>query len=98
MNGTHLTGGTLKVSKQVNPALAYLTATLTDVVVESYQAGSGGNGQVPVDRVSMVLSKVAAEYRHINPDGTLGAPNTAVYDSQAMVQATPSTAGSATTC
>lgn len=69
----------------------YLTITLTDAVISSYQeSGTSGDGATPMEQVLCAFGKIQLEYRPVNADGSLGAPVSATYDTK---KARPSKAG-----
>lgn len=58
----------------------YLTITLTDAVLSSYQqSGTSGDGGTPMEQVLCAFGKIHLEYRPVNADGSLGAPVSATY-------------------
>jgi type VI secretion system secreted protein Hcp len=62
----------------------YLTITLEDVMVSSYQCGghAGGGDSIPGDQFSISFAKINFEYKPQKDDGTLDAGVTFKYDLQ----------------
>jgi type VI secretion system secreted protein Hcp len=52
--------------------LPFLTYTLSDVLVSSYETEASVLDQPPVDQVSLHFGKIEVEYRPQQPDGALG--------------------------
>ncbi|HEY3853914.1 MAG TPA: type VI secretion system tube protein Hcp [Verrucomicrobiae bacterium] len=64
---------------------AYLTWTLSNVFVSSYNTGgSGGSDAIPMDSFSLSFSKVVVSYKPQNNDGSLGAAVPGGFDLQTM--------------
>ena len=83
-SGKHLETAVLTARKSGGQQVEFLTLTLTDVLVSSYQtAGSETADTVPMDQVSLNFTKIKFEYKVQNPDGTLGAPISAGWDIKA---------------
>jgi len=86
--GTHLNSATIHVRQPLGGLeTEYLTYTLTDVTITSFSTSDDGSA-APQDSIQLTFGQVAESYRPINPDGSLGAANTAQYD-----QATASSSG-----
>jgi type VI secretion system secreted protein Hcp len=79
-NGKGLKEATLTCRKAGGDQQEYLTITLSEVMVSSYQDGGSSGALVPMDQFSLAYSKIKMEYKPQNPDGTLGAPTTAGWD------------------
>jgi type VI secretion system secreted protein Hcp len=60
-------------------ALEFLTFSLSDVLVSSYQTG-GSEAEPPVDAVSFNFAKIQIEYKQIQQGGKLGASSKAGWD------------------
>lgn len=83
-DGEHIKKAILTCRKAGKEQQEYLKITLSDLIVSSYQTGgSGGDGIVPVDQVSLNFSKIEYEYKEQKPDGTLGGATKAGYDLKA---------------
>ena len=92
--GKHLNSATIHVRKASGDLeTEYVTYTLTNVFITSFSISEGG-GDVPTDTIHLTFGRVTESYRPINPDGSLGAANTAQYD---QVTATSDGAGSLAT-
>lgn len=75
-NGGHQTKATLVVRKAGGKAgqQDYLTYTLGEIFVESYQiSGSSGGDDYPTESVSFACGQVSFDYKMQKPDGTLDA-------------------------
>jgi len=82
--GEHIKGATFQVCRTSadGSSQCYLTITLSDVMVSSYQTGSEG-GSAPIDQFSLNFSKIEFEYKPQKADGSLDAPVIATYDVKA---------------
>lgn len=76
--GKHLTKATLFVRKQGGNQEDYLTVKLTDVLVSSYQVGSGD--PIAQESFSLNFGKIEYEYKPQNADGSLGAKVSTGWD------------------
>jgi type VI secretion system secreted protein Hcp len=73
--GTHIKKGVLVCRKAGGEQQEFLTVTLTDLLVSSYQTGGSGHSDiVPVDQVSLNFAKIEMEYKPQDAKGGLGAP------------------------
>src|SRR5262249_57978861 len=74
--GSHLNSATIHVRQvQGGTATEYLTYTLRDVTISSFATNdSGGASQ---DTIRLHFGSASDWYAPINPDGSLGAANTA---------------------
>jgi type VI secretion system secreted protein Hcp len=59
--------------------LEFLTITLTDVVITSYEVNANADGG-PVDEVSLAFAAISVDYREPNPDGSPGEVTHAEWD------------------
>jgi type VI secretion system secreted protein Hcp len=82
VSGQHIPSAVLTVRKAGGEQQEYMTITLRDVVISSYQQSSGGD-VVPTDQISLNFSRIEFEYRPQNPDGSLGSPVKAGWDLKA---------------
>jgi type VI secretion system secreted protein Hcp len=72
-SGKHLKSAVLTGRKAGKGQLEFLTFSLSDLLVSSYQAaGSEGDEVRPMDAVSLNFSKIEVEYKHQGADGKLG--------------------------
>ena len=61
----------------------FLKWRFTDVLITSYQtAGDVTTGALPADHASLKFSRIEVEYSPVKPDGTLGTPVKAGWDSK----------------
>lgn len=82
--GKHIKSARLAARRAGPGQLDYLTFTLLDVLVTSYQTGgSEGSGLVPVDQVSLAFAKIEVEYKAQKPNGTLVVAGQFKYDLKA---------------
>jgi type VI secretion system secreted protein Hcp len=51
----------------------FLTFSLGDVLVSSYQTGAAASDEPPMDSVSLNFSRIEVEYKEQKADGSLGA-------------------------
>jgi type VI secretion system secreted protein Hcp len=73
--GEHLKAAKLTVRKAGGDQHEYLTVTMTDCLVSSYQTGgSEGSSILPLDQISLNFAKVETEFKPQKDDGTLGSP------------------------
>lgn len=80
-SGQHLKQAVLTARKSGGTQADFLTLTMIDVLVSSYQiAGSETAETVPMDQVSLNFSKIQFEYKMQRPDGSLDAPVTSGWD------------------
>jgi type VI secretion system secreted protein Hcp len=71
-SGQHIKSAVLTGRRGGGAQLEFLTFSLSDVLVTSYQTG-GSEAGPPVDALSLNFSKIQIEYKEIQPDGKLGA-------------------------
>ena len=79
-SGKHFKSAVLTARKSGKPQLEFLTFSLSDVLVSSYQAAGVEGEVVPSDSASLNFSKIQVEYKQQNPDGSLGASIKAGWD------------------
>jgi type VI secretion system secreted protein Hcp len=72
-SGKHFTEAVLVNRKAGENPLEYLTITMTDVLVTSYQTGGSGGEDKLTENVSLNFAKVKKEYKAQNADGSAGA-------------------------
>lgn len=83
-NGEHIKKAVLVARKAGKDQQEYLKITLSDLLVSSYQTGgSGHNGVLPSDQISLNFSKIEFEYKEQKEDGTLGGTTKGTYDVKA---------------
>jgi len=83
-SGKHISKATLTARKSGGTQVEFLTLTLTDVLISSYQiAGSESSDTVPLDQVSLNFSKVEFKYVPQSASGAPGTPVTVSWDIRA---------------
>jgi type VI secretion system secreted protein Hcp len=83
--GEHIKKAQLFARKAGKTQQTFLTVTLSDVLVSSYQtSGSGASDVLPIDSVALNFAKVEVEYKPQNADGSLGGAQKAGYDLKQM--------------
>jgi type VI secretion system secreted protein Hcp len=78
--GDHFKAAIITVRKAGGAQQEYLTITLNDVYISSYQVGGSGNGQLPMETCSLNYSKIVQEYKEQKADGSLGGSVKLGYD------------------
>jgi type VI secretion system secreted protein Hcp len=79
-SGKHFKDAVLTARKAGKQQQEFLTLSLSDVLVSSYQT-SGAEGEVvPSEAVSLNFSKIQVEYKPQKPDGSLGQSIKAGWD------------------
>jgi type VI secretion system secreted protein Hcp len=79
-SGQHFTSAVLTAQRQGKEPQEYLTFTLGDLMVSSYQIAAPAEQPLPADQVSFSFSRIEMAYRPQRPDGTLDAPVSAGWD------------------
>jgi type VI secretion system secreted protein Hcp len=79
-SGKHFKSAVLTARKAGKGQQEFLTFSLSDVLVSSYQTGGAEGEVVPGDSVSLNFSKIQVEYKQQNPDGSLGTSIKAGWD------------------
>ena len=78
--GQHIKKGTLTCRKAGGDQQEYMTVTLSDLLVSSYQTGGSKGEVVPVDQISLNFAKIEVEYKPQDDTGKVGAPVKTGYD------------------
>jgi type VI secretion system secreted protein Hcp len=78
-SGKHIKSATLTGRRAGKSELEFVTITLSDVRVSSFQDGGSIDG-APLDQVTLNFAKVEFGQRAGNPDGTLAAPLVQAWD------------------
>ncbi len=79
--GEHIKKAVLTCRKAGKEQQEFLTVTMSDLLVSSYQTGgSGQGGIVPSDQISLNFSKIEFDYKEQKADGTLGGSVKAGYN------------------
>lgn len=83
-SGEHIKEAKLVCRKAGTTQQEYLTITLNDLLVSSYQTGgSAGSSMVPVDQISLNFAQVKVEYKEQDAKGNLAGAATAGWDLKA---------------
>jgi type VI secretion system secreted protein Hcp len=72
-SGKHFKSAVFTARKAGKPAAEFLTFSLSDVLVSSYQTGGSEGEVVPIDTAALNFSKIQVEYKMQKADGSLGA-------------------------
>ena len=72
-SGQHISKATLVCRKAGEEQQEYLTITLSDVLVSSFQTGGSAGDIIPVDQVSLNFAKIEKDYKVQDEKGKLGA-------------------------
>ena len=81
--GEHFKNAVLTVRHTGASPAEFLKWRFTDVLISSYQtAGDVATGALPADHASLNFSKIEVAYSPVKPDGTLGTPVKAGWDSK----------------
>ena len=73
-NGQHIAKGVLVARKAGEEQQEYMTITLSDLLVSSYQTGGSSGDIIPVDQISLNFSKIEYEYKPQDAKGKVGPP------------------------
>ncbi|MBS1812092.1 MAG: type VI secretion system tube protein Hcp [Acidobacteria bacterium] len=80
-NGEHIKKAVLVCRKAGKEQQEFMTVTMSDLLVSSFQTGGSGHGDIlPTDQISLNFAKIEFEYKEQKPDGTLGGAVKAGYD------------------
>ena len=79
-SGKHFKSAVLTAQRPGGEPQDYLTITLGDLMVSSYQIEAPDGQTWPVDRVALSFARIEMAYRPQRPDGTVDAPVTAGWD------------------
>lgn len=86
-SGQHLKQAKLSAVRAGAKQAEFLTITLNEVLVTSYQTGGSEAAEiVPMDQVSLNFAKLRMEYRGQKADGSLDAPIVAGWDVKTNVK------------
>lgn len=79
--GQHFKKAVLTCRKAGDKQQEFMTITMTDCMISSYQSGAaGGTESIPIEQISLNFTKMEYEYREQKPDGTLGGAIKSGYD------------------
>jgi type VI secretion system secreted protein Hcp len=85
--GQHIKKAVLNCRKAGGKQEEYLSVTMSDLLVSSYQTGgSAGGDVVPTDQISLNFSKIEFDYKEQKPDGSMGGSVKAGYDVKANIK------------
>lgn len=80
-NGEHIKKAVLVCRKAGKEQQEFMTVTMSDLLVSSFQTGGSGHGDIlPTDQISLNFAKIEFEYKEQKADGTLGGAVKAGYD------------------
>lgn len=79
-SGKHFKDAVLTARKAGKEQQEFLTLSLSDVLVSTYQTGGAEGEVVPSESVSLNFSKIQVEYKPQKPDGSLGQSIKAGWD------------------
>ncbi len=83
-NGEHIKKATLVCRKAGKEQQEFMTVTMSDLLISSFQTGGSGHGDIlPTDQISLNFAKIEFEYKEQKADGTLGGAVKAGYDLKA---------------
>jgi type VI secretion system secreted protein Hcp len=85
-SGKHFKTAVLTGRKAGKGQADYLTFSLSDVLVSSYQTGSGASAEPPVDSVALSFGKIQVEYKEQKADGSFGETVKVGWDRKANKQ------------
>lgn len=77
-NGEHIPKAILVARKAGKEQQEYLKITLSDLLVSGYH--TSGNGQLPVEEISINFGKIEVEYKEQKQDGSLAGVVKGGYD------------------
>lgn len=78
-SGTHIKSAVLTCRRSSKAALEFLTITLSDVVVASYELDSSDDGP-PLDQIGLAYVKIETQYTPVDPAGKALPPVKAGWD------------------
>jgi type VI secretion system secreted protein Hcp len=78
-SGTHIKSAVLTGRRGDGKQAEFLTFSLSDVLISSYQTG-GSEAGPPVDAFALNFAKIRIEYKELLPSGKLGASTKAGWD------------------
>jgi type VI secretion system secreted protein Hcp len=79
-SGKHLKSAVLTARREGKAQAEFLTFSLSDVLVSSYQTAGAAGEVSPVDSVSLNFSKIQIEYKQQKADGSLAGSIKAGWD------------------
>ena len=85
-SGKHIKSAVLTGRKAGKDQQEFLTFSLADILVSSYQTGASASSEPPTDSVSLNFAKIQVEYKEQKADGSLGETVKAGWDRKANKQ------------
>ena len=85
-SGKHIKSAVLTGRKAGKGQQEFLTFSLTDILVSSYQIGASASSEPPTDSVSLIFAKIQVEYKEQKADGSLGETVKVGWDRKANKQ------------
>jgi type VI secretion system secreted protein Hcp len=85
-SGKHFKSAVLTGRKAGKGQAEFLTFSLSDILISSYQTGGSGSVEPPLDSVSLNFAKVQIEYKEQKADGSLGETVKVGWDRKANKQ------------
>jgi type VI secretion system secreted protein Hcp len=82
--GEHIKKAVLTARKAGKDQHDYLTITLTDLLISSYQTGGSGSAKVPIESITLNFAAIQFEYKEQKADGKVGASVRTAYDLKRM--------------
>lgn len=77
--GTHIKTAVLACRRSGKAAVEFLTITMSDVVVASYELDSSDDGP-PLDQIGLAYARLETQYTPVDPTGKAQAPVKAGWD------------------
>jgi type VI secretion system secreted protein Hcp len=84
--GKHIKSAVLTGRKAGKGQAEFLTFSLSDILVSSYQTGGSASVEPPTDSVSLNFAKLQVEYKEQKADGSLGETVKVGWDRKANKQ------------
>jgi type VI secretion system secreted protein Hcp len=78
-SGTHIKTAVLTCRRSGKSAMEFLTITMSEVVVSSYELDSSDDGP-PLDQIGLAYAKIETQYTPVDPAGKAQAPVKAGWD------------------
>jgi type VI secretion system secreted protein Hcp len=82
----HFKSAVLTGRKAGKGQLDYLTFSLSDILVSSYQTGGSASVELPMDSISLSFAKIQVEYKEQKADGSPGESVKVGWDRKANKQ------------
>jgi type VI secretion system secreted protein Hcp len=72
--GQHIESAVLTGRRAAKDQQDFLTLSLAEVLVSSYQTGGSAGHEPPMDSIALSFARIEFEHRPMKADGSLGAP------------------------